>query len=213
MSKRATRKPKDSNPGTPPNVLLIGLRGSGKSTVGPRLAEAIGHQFIDLDPVTLWRLKCATVEEAWRAHGAPRFREMEVEALRDALGHPARVIAAGGGTPTAPDAVKLIQSARGAGGLVVVYLRVLPAILRRRLQAPRPAEAPVSRAGDPNRPSLTGRDPVEEIEDIYTQRDPRYSELADSLVNGEKSPDEVVADIMQMVVGRDMVGRTPRPSS
>ena len=175
---------------TPRNILLIGLRGSGKSTIGPEIAARLGRQFIDLDPVTLWRLGAASVAEAWREHGEAAFRAAEAAALRDALENPERVIAAGGGTPTAPGAAELIQERRDGGLTFVVYLREMPGILRERL-----AEA----GGVADRPSLTGGDPLDEIEEVYTQRDALYRSLASQVVEGAASAEGAVDLIVAAV--------------
>ena len=194
MAERASRKQT-----TPPiedaipNILLIGLRGSGKSTIGAALAESIEHQFIDLDVVTLWRLRCATVEEAWREQGVPRFRAAEAEGLRSALDNPERVIAAGGGTPTAPGAAEAIRTHQERNDLFVVYFRGAPAALRSRLE---------SLAADPNRPSITGDGMLDEIDEVYHDRDPLYCELADEIIDLSADAAQIVQEIQARV--RDM---------
>ncbi len=173
--------------GWTPNVLLIGLRGSGKSTVGPMLAERLERQFIDLDVVTLWRLRMPTVQRAWAEAGVVRFRQAEADALRDSIESPDRVIAAGGGTPTAPGAERLIRAAAAEGGLFVVYLREEPATLVDRLRA----------AGETDdRPSLTGADPIAEVWDVYTDRDPLYRDLASIVIDGASSAQDAAARII-----------------
>ena len=67
------------------NLILIGLRGSGKTTVGRMVAVRLTRPFVDLDDVVAVRMGAATVAQAWRKHGEPKFREEETRALRDAL--------------------------------------------------------------------------------------------------------------------------------
>lgn len=185
-------KGRDGSTPRAPRVLLIGLRGSGKSTVGPKLAAALGFDFVDLDVMTLARLGCATVEEAWRTCGVAAFREAECAALREAVGATKCVIASGGGTPTAPGATALIHERAAHGGLRVVYLRGVPETLRKRLCA----------SDDPNRPSLMGRDPIDEIEDVFAARDALYQSLADVVIDVDQSVEDVVRQAAGWCEGR-----------
>lgn len=159
---------------TPRHVILIGLRGSGKTTVGSLLAARTNRGFVDLDTLTPAALGCATVSEAWSNLGEPAFRRAETECLRAALNElTGRVLALGGGTPTAPGAAEALALAKASGSRVI-YLHASPAQLAARLQG----------ADNSHRPSLTGLSPtsVEEISRIYSQRDALYRALADAVV-------------------------------
>lgn len=158
---------------TPPTIVLIGLRGSGKSTLGRRLGETLGRPFVDLDDRTAAALGSATPGEALRTHGVDRFRLAEASALRDALGGPASVLALGGGTPTAPGAGDTLAQHAREGTISIVYLRAEPATLGERLSAP----------GAPERPALVGSDPVSEIATLFAQRDPLYRQLAGTVLH------------------------------
>lgn len=164
--------------GAPPrrSIVLMGLRGSGKSTIGSTIAADIGLDFLDLDDATAEALGCATVRDAWETLGETVFRAAESFALAEALTGPARVIALGGGTPTAPGAADLLITAVHAGHAMVIYLDAPPEILRARLAAD-PATARASR------PSLTGRDPLAEIEVVHASRDPLYRQLATHIID------------------------------
>lgn len=149
------------------HILLMGLRASGKSTVGRALAEAFGAAFVDLDDRTRAELGAPSVREAFAVAGEAAFRAAEAKALAAVLGEPARVIALGGGTPTAPGAAEEIAQARRRGA-VVVFLDPPLEVLAERLRAEQ---------GD--RPSLTGLGVVEEIESIARVRRPLYAALTD----------------------------------
>jgi len=149
----------------------MGLRGSGKSTLGRGVAADLGLPFVDLDDVTTGLLGEGTLPELWARLGEAAFREAEVRALREQLQAAAaspRVVALGGGTPTAPGAAELLRQAGSRGRIVVVYLRGEPAVLRERL-----AETNIS-----GRPSLTGAGTLAEIEQVFAARDPLYARLA-----------------------------------
>src|SRR5690349_2822005 len=103
-------------------VLLIGLRGSGKTTIGRTLAERLSLSFADLDDLTVKALGATTVSEAWRTHGEAAFRRAEATALKIRITTDSQVLALGGGTPTAPGAGDVIRAAQKQGARVV-YLR------------------------------------------------------------------------------------------
>ena len=179
--------------GVPPRILLIGLRGSGKSTVGPILAKRLGRRFIDLDEVTLARLGAPTVARAWAELGEGRFREAEAGTLGASLDGPPSVIAAGGGTPTAPGVDQMIRSRSARGEALVVYLRARPAELRARMQASPERE---------NRPSLTGADSLDEVEAVFARRDPLYGDLAAVVVEGAASALAAAEEIIAALKNR-----------
>lgn len=172
-------------------IVLIGLRGSGKTTLGATLADAIGRPFIDLDQRTLTRLGASTVRDAWRAAGERAFRAAEASALDDCLREPADrriVLSLGGGTPTAPGADTRLRRAARDGEALIIYLRCSPAELRRRLAG----------AIGPDRPSLTGADPLAEIDEVFRRRDALYKSLAHSVVE-DQAQDDALARIRRVL--------------
>ena len=154
------------------------------------LAARLGVAFVDLDERTLGRLDCRSVAEAWSKRGESAFRTAEVEALKGAIGQTQTgggVIALGGGTPTALGGEDLIR----ASGAISIYLRGEPALLRDRL-TPGVGE---------NRPSLTGADPLDEIEQVFHERDARYTEIADHVVEllAHEQPDETLSRLVGVI--------------
>jgi shikimate kinase len=155
------------------NLILIGLRGSGKTTVGRLVAQRLGRTFVDLDDVTARALGAATIVQAWRRCGEPAFRAAESRALTEVLAKDGRVVALGGGTPTAAGAAELLRAARDTGRARVLYLSADAGSLRARL-----AGTDMS-----SRPSLTGADPLEEIEVVLARRDGLFRTLASAIVD------------------------------
>lgn len=155
-------------------IILMGLRGSGKSTVGVHLGAVTGLEFIDLDDRTAAELSCESPGEAIRVHGLDAFRAAEIRALRSALLDGRVVLSLGGGTPTAPGAVEILHSAKQEGA-ALIYLHAGPDVLRGRLEKTDHAE----------RPSLTGRGMLDEIEEVYLRRDPLYRWLCTRLIETE----------------------------
>ncbi|MCE2884198.1 MAG: hypothetical protein LW806_04770 [Planctomycetaceae bacterium] len=174
-----------NTPRPPCHLVLVGLRGSGKSTLGALLAEDLARPFIDLDDRTAALLGSTSAGDAFRTAGQAAFRAAESRALADALAGPPLVLALGGGTPTAPGAAELLRAARANGGAYVVFLDPPIASMAKRLERD---------AG--NRPSLTGRGVIEEIEEIAERRRPLYAALADRVVRGAPSVSEAKSEVL-----------------
>ena len=168
------------------NVLLIGLRGSGKSTIGRELAGRLSRPFVDLDERVLATFAEASVSEVWSAHGEAAWREREAAVLEAVLRDADQVVALGGGTPMIADARRRIESCRRAGEARVVYLQCDVKELARRLTRD---------VGD--RPSLTGADPVDEIRTVLEAREPTYRELADFVCDVTDATPEVAAESIE----------------
>ncbi len=169
-------------------LYLLGLRGSGKSTLGRRLAASMRCGFVDLDDVTARVLKAATPADALRLLGEPAFREGEAAALREPDALAAGVVALGGGTPAGKRSAQLLADQQLAGARLI-YLRAEARTLRDRLAATDLA----------TRPSLTGADPLVEIEVVHARRDPLYLEIADDVLQVDgMSEDEALAKLVQI---------------
>ena len=152
-----------------PNLILIGLRASGKSTLGALLAESLEVGFVDLDDVTSELMGCDGAGSAIQTQGLDAFREAEARALRSVLEESGCVIALGGGSPTAPGCRELLSE----DPCRVMYLRALPATLRERLKT----------ADNTDRPTLVGNDVVDEVQTLFDQRDEKYRELSETVIH------------------------------
>ena len=162
-------------------ITLMGLRGAGKSTVGAALARALGLPCVEIDDLACTRLAARDAGAAIRTHGLDAFRLAESSVLGEALATPSPcVICLGGGTPTAPGAADTLRAARTR--MAIVYLRATPATLRRRLAA----------TDLSSRPSLTGRHPLDEIDEVFAARDPLYRELATEVIEVDQLGQEAI---------------------
>ena len=173
------------------HIILIGLRGAGKTTVGRELAAQLRRPFIDLDDVVVRRLGAVSVREVFSAVGTGRgetaWRTGEAEALDALLDAPlaTSVIALGSGAPMVQEIARRLRREREARRIIVVHLRCASAVAAVRLAA-----AP----GD--RTSLTGRGIVEELESLEQARTPRYSELGDLEVDASANADVVLQRVV-----------------
>ena len=147
------------------HLVLVGLMGSGKTTVGKKVAKMLGRPFLDAD-VELERRSGRTVAEWFAAEGEAGFRAAEADLLADVLaGDEPLVFASGGGVVTTP----ANRARLGADDVAVAYLHGEPAFLASRAKA------------KPHRPLLSG-DPGEVLAAMYAERDPWYREVADAVI-------------------------------
>lgn len=167
-----------------PRVTLIGYRGTGKSTVAARLADALGLPWLDADAVLEERVGCP-ITELVASRGEVAFRDLESEVLCGLLPDFAGVLATGGGVVLRPDNRRLLRAA----GRPVVWLTAPADVIRRRL------------AADPQtatrRPALAGRDPLAEVDAALEARAALYQEAADvAFDTAAESPADVATRIL-----------------
>ncbi len=168
------------------HLLLMGLRGCGKTTLAPPVAARLGLAWRDLDEVTKTRLGARTVAEAWAKTGEAGFRAAEFDALRDTLAGEEGVLALGGGTLMNNSTREWFGRYRRARPVFVAYLRITPGVQRARL----------AQSGVADRPSLTGRGVLEELDDVFAARDPVYRSLADEVFECDSLPIERTAELV-----------------
>lgn len=174
------------------NLLLIGLRASGKSSVARAVAPRLGLAHVDLDELAPRVLGFATPAEVFRGVGEPAFRDAERRVLSDALRADGQVIALGGGTPMVPGVADAIREAQRDRRAHVVYLLADAGTLRDRLRATNLAD----------RPGLLGPDPLAEIEALLSDRDPLYRDLADEVIEvGPLDLDQVCGEVVLSYIG------------
>ena len=173
------------------NILLMGLRGCGKTTIGRLLAEAEALVFVDLDERVLDTFSEPSVSEVWANRGEAAWRAAESRVLEEIMRQDGQVVALGGGTPMIDTARRVIEDEQLGGGAVVIYLRCTVDELTRRLARD---------TGD--RPSLTGRDPVHEIADVLGEREPTFRGLADLEHDvTDASPEQIVHALSRQLGG------------
>ncbi len=158
-----------------PHVLLVGLPGSGKSTVGLLLARQLGRQFLDFD-AEMSRREGMTIAELFAQRGEPAFRQLEHQLTQEVSEVGNMVLAPGGGWVTHPDSVALVRPPA-----TLIYLRITPASALRRMGS--------AVAG---RPLLLRPNPRGELVKILESRRAAY-ESADLVVDVERIDAQAVA--------------------
>ncbi len=145
-------------------VALVGLPGSGKSTVGRQLARRLQIPFFDSDHVIESRLGCS-IREYFEREGESSFRDVEEAVLDELSQKEAGVLSTGGGAVLRP-----VNRERLKLRTTVVYLKSNPDELFRRLRH------------DVNRPLLQVADPSKRLRELHAVRDPLYREAAQFVV-------------------------------
>ncbi len=168
------------------NLILIGYRGSGKTSVGRELAKLLERPFFDSDRMVFAKTG-RTVREIVEAGGWPAFREAEKAVIAElsALDH--AVISLGGGAVMDTENVATLEE-RGK----FVWLRADARTLALRIRG--------QQEDGTQRPSLTGAGTLEEIERVLAERLPVYRALADLAVDtAGKTPAGIAAEIAAAV--------------
>lgn len=170
-------------------VSLVGLPGSGKSTVGRHLARRLQLPFVDSDHVLEERLGCS-IREYFEREGEDRFRDVEESVIDELTRQHHGVLSTGGGAVLRSANREHLHS-RGK----VVYLKSSPEELYRRLRH------------DANRPLLQVADPLDRLRDLYAIRDPLYRETAHFVL--ETGRPSVVTLVNMIVMQLELAGVVP----
>lgn len=182
-------------------ISLIGLPGSGKSTVGRQLARRLGLVFVDSDVEIERRLGCS-IREYFEREGEDNFRDVEQTtifelfetSISSSLNAAALVLSTGGGSVLRSVNRKILRQ-NGQ----VVYLHSQPDDIIKRLRH------------DRNRPLLQVGDPLQRLRDLYTVRDPLYRETAHFVVETGRPS---VATLVNMIVMQlELAGGLPSKSA
>jgi shikimate kinase len=153
-------------------IILIGFRGTGKTTVGELLAQRCGCSFVDTDQ-RICQIKGASVTTIVQREGWEGFRRCEEEVLRDLADATGGVVATGGGAVLHRQVWPELKK-----NATIVWLTADTSILMQR----------IGRDAPDNRPSLSGKGIVEEMIQVLEEREPLYRQLADFSVDTGRLP-------------------------
>lgn len=167
------------------NIVLTGMRGSGKSYYGKRIAKILGWEFVDTDKLIV-KNEGKTIPELIQKHGWHYFRKLEKELCKELSALDEHVISTGGGIIIDRENEQLLKQ----NGKVIFLYRTVEKCAKYILQDTKALD----------RPSLTGKDPnnpaelLKELSELWQEREKRYRLSADLIVdvNEEKSPEKIL---------------------
>jgi shikimate kinase len=157
-------------------LILVGMMGAGKTTVGRELARRRDMRFADCDHELIARTG-VSIPIIFDVEGETGFRRRESRILDELTAEHDIVIATGGGVVLDP-ANRTLLARRGT----VIYLDVPPHVLWERTRY------------DRNRPLLQVADPRARIDELHRQRDPLYRQIADIVIDGERGGSAAMAN-------------------
>jgi shikimate kinase len=166
------------------SIVLVGMMGAGKSSIGRRLAAELGLPFIDAD-TEIETAAGMTIPEIFEAHGEPYFRSGEARVIARLLEGGPQVLASGGGAFINPQTRALIRE-RG----VSVWLKAEVDVLLRRIR----------RRSD--RPLLKTDDPEQALRRLVNERYPVYAEADVTVHSQDVAHEAIVADILAALAAR-----------
>lgn len=161
------------------NIVLIGLMGSGKTTLGKLLAQKTGMEFIDTDEMIVERAG-KPISKIFEDEGELHFRDLESEVIEEISQKVGCVVSTGGGAVLRNENVENLQKTG-----VLFYLSASPETLWERIK------------DDDTRPILHGDDPASILRRVLAARKPLY-EQADYTINTENPPEEIVEEILKL---------------
>ncbi len=168
-----------------PRAVLVGLPGSGKSTIGRRLAKALGVEFLDTD-AAIEQQTGRSIADIFATDGEQEFRRIEEDAVRAALAHHDGVVSLGGGAVTSPGVCEALA------GHTVIYLEISAGEGVRRT------------GGGAVRPLLAGPDRAEKFRALMAKRVPLYRRVSTIRVDtNRRNPGAVVRYIVSRLQAPD----------
>jgi shikimate kinase len=155
------------------SLVLVGMMGAGKSTVGRLLAARLGLPFVDVDQEIESATSCS-IEEIFDRHGESTFRDIERQTIRRLLSRPAHVLATGGGAFMDFTTRNIIAKCA-----ISLWLQANTNLL-------------VTRSARSNhRPLLKGKDPRDVLENLQIDRNPVYA-TADIIIDNSGSLEDAI---------------------
>ncbi len=165
------------------NIILIGYRATGKSTLARLLAEKLGWDWIDAD-VEIEARAGKSIARIFAEDGEPAFRDLEADVIAELCRRERLVLAAGGGAPLRPASRRAMRE-----GGQVIWLKARPETIQGRMASDATTAA--------RRPSLTNKSSLEEIVHLLAVREPVYRESAHWTIETEgKSPESIADEIL-----------------
>jgi shikimate kinase len=163
-------------------IVLVGMMGAGKTTVGRRLAARLGRHFADSDE-EVEKAAGMSIEDIFATHGEEDFRAGEVRVIARLLKDRDLVLGTGGGAFINPDTRSLVKSTAVSGWINADFELLLQRVQRRS-----------------NRPLLKTANPRQTLRDLIGARYPIYAEADVTVVSTDVPQDQVVSDVIAALI-------------
>lgn len=162
-------------------IILTGMMGSGKSTIGKLLAEKLNAKLIEIDNL-IEKFEQTTISEIFKNKGEEYFRNIEQEIIFDNFKSENQIISLGGGTfENAKTRDFLLKNA------IVIYLKTSEKIIYERIK------------NDKSRPLLCDNMTIENIENIIKKREQNYQTATYTIVTDNKNPQDLTDEIIGVI--------------
>ncbi|HWB54860.1 MAG TPA: shikimate kinase [Tepidisphaeraceae bacterium] len=171
------------------NIVLIGYRGSGKTTVGKLLADRLKMPFVDTDDLIVRRAG-QNIAAIFNRHGEQKFRDLETQALNESLQQDGQILALGGGAVIREENRNALKADPQNK---IFYLHHDAATLHQRIQADPKTSV--------NRPALTQLNgTIDEVQHLLAARLPWYREVMNHEIDtADMSPEQIVEQIVSLL--------------
>lgn len=166
------------------HILLVGLPGAGKTTLGKLVADELGARFVDSDQILVRKMQMPVTRIIGEL-GERKFRELEGEVMDGLLAGSPSVISPGGGWVAQPGR---LEQARAAS--LIIYIRVMVLTAANRV------------GSDTSRPLLMTEDPVARIRTLLLERERFYQQADAEIKNDTKTPEEAAREIVALARGQ-----------
>jgi shikimate kinase len=163
------------------NIYLVGFMGTGKTSVGKKLAQKKNWRFVDLDELIELKEKM-TIVDIFAKKGEPYFRRREKETLKEVSKESNFVVACGGGIVLDEENIKIMQETG-----TPICLTSSPSVIFERTK------------GHNLRPLLNTPNPLERIKELLEKRAPFYARIEKKIDTSNLSIDEVVEEILKLI--------------
>lgn len=162
-------------------IVLIGMMGSGKTTIGKLLGEKLNLKSIDID-ILIEQNEKRTISEIFQNEGEKYFRNLEKETIKEIFTNKNLVISLGGGAFEDKTTQELLLK-----NSTVIYLKTSPNVILERIK------------NNTNRPLLKNQMTVEKIQSIISQRQKNYELANITILTDNKNPDKIVEEILGVI--------------
>ncbi|MHA1299258.1 MAG: shikimate kinase [Candidatus Helarchaeota archaeon] len=165
------------------SIALIGFMGTGKTTIGEKLAKILNKEFIELDKF-IEKIARKTIPQIFKDDGEIRFREYEIQACKEISNKENLVIACGGGVVLNKINIDYLKQKS-----IIICLIASPEVIYQRTM----------KDGKEKRPLLSNPDPMKTIKELLEFRAPFYKAAAQYMINTEKNINSIINEILKIL--------------